>query len=179
MVFYKLDLIIESGGNLRGALETLDKAVPLMKSQYKEHPATKKLPEHLGNIYYQLGRYDEALPQFLEAIETDGENFLRLYLAGQIYRMQQNPKEAIPYFEKALTHPLPQGVPSGMKRLAQIELMKLYFDAGALDQSLAMANEILKEEPMNPAAISTRDKIAQKRFQEKERETWKKVLERN
>ncbi len=177
LVFYKSALIIESAGNLRGALDILEKAEPLLRSRYKEHPATRELSEHLGKIYYQLNRYGEAREKLLEAIAQEGEDFLKLYLVGQIYRMDQKPNEAIGFFEKALAHPVPKESPGGMKRLAQLELMRLYFEAGLFDQSLAMAETILQEEPANPAAVSFRDKIRQKQFQQHEKERWKKMLD--
>lgn len=176
LVFYKLALVIESGGNLKGTLETLQKAAPLLQKNYPNHPATFTLSEHLGNIYYELGRYDEALPKFLEAIEKQGDNFLRNYLVGQILRMGQRQKEAIPYFEKGLGFPPPKEAPN-MKLLAELELVKLYFDTNDLDKALAMANAILKDDPTNAVAISYRDTINHKRAKEKERKTMDKFLE--
>ena len=176
LVFYKLALIVESSGNLKGALEMLEKGSPLLQKNYSKLPATAELPEHLGSIYYQLGRYDEALVKFQEAIKVQGENFLRLYLVGQIYRMEQKSTEAISAFEKSLQYEAPKSPAPNFKQLAQIELIHLYSDAKNFDKVLEIANAILKDDPSNPTAISTRDNIQHQRTKDKERESWKKMF---
>lgn len=175
LVLFTLARIIEAKGNLRGALELYTQLKPVMEKQYAAHPETKALSEHIAGIYYQLERYDNALPLYLEAIQKQGKNFIRLYLVGQIYRLQEKPKEAIGFFEKALNFsPPPEAF--AMKRLAQVELMRLYYVNNLLEKCVEVVNAILNEEPTHPEALHLRDQIRLKAYQEKERKSWEKML---
>lgn len=175
LVLFTLARIIEAKGNLRGALELYTQLKGVMEKQYAAHPETKVLSEHIAGIYYQLERYDDALPLYLEAIQKQGENFIRLYLVGQIYRIQEKPKEAIGFFEKALNFsPPPEAF--AMKRLAQVELMRLYYATNDLEKAAQMIDVILQAQPNHPEALHLRDQIRMKAYQEKERKSWEKML---
>lgn len=175
LVLFTLAQIIEAKGNLRGALDLYTQLKPVMEKQYTPYPETKSLSEHIAGIYYQLERYDDALPLYLEAIQKQGENFIRLYLVGQIYRIQEKPKEAIGFFEKALNFsPPPEAF--AMKRLAQVELMRLYYAANLLEKCVEVVNAILNEDHAHPEALRLRDQIRLKAYQEKERKSWEKML---
>ena len=174
LLLYKLATYTELLGNTKDAITLLKEAEPILRNRYPKHPATIQLSEHLAGLYYQAGKYDDALPEYLSAIRTQGENFLRLYLVGQMYRMKKDTKNAIPYFENALKQP----EQNSLRPLAQIELIKLYFDDKSFDKSLAMANQILEQDPQNPIALSYRDEIAHRKTQEKEREVMKRIIEK-
>ena len=176
LVQLKLAQIIEAKGNLKGALEAYLKLKPLMEQKYPKYPQTQELADHLGRLYYQLEKYDQALPFFLEAIQGQGENFLRLYLAGQIYRMQEKKSEAIGFFEKALTHQPPPESPGPMILLASLELMRLYFATEQSEKALQTAEVILETDPANAEAIQIRDEVRRAKYKEEERKTWERVL---
>ncbi|MBI4125473.1 MAG: tetratricopeptide repeat protein [Deltaproteobacteria bacterium] len=178
LVQLKLAQIIEAKGNLSGAAETILKLKPLLDQQYPKYPQTRDLAGHLGRLYYQLEKYDKALPFFLEAIEKQGENFLFLYLAGQIYRMQEKKAEAITFFEKALQQkPSPES-PGPMVLLASLELMRLYFAAEQFDKALQTAEAVLDADPAIAEAQNIRDEIRRAKYKEKEHKTWERILNR-
>ncbi len=186
LVLYRLALVKELQGHIEEAVKMLQNAEPLLRNRYTKYPATLNLSEHVGRLYYQLGKYEEALPQYLASIRQQGENFFRLYLVGQMYRMKNQPKEAIAYFEKSLKQPVTLSEVEGqpvefgpLKKLARLELMQLYFSAKDYDKAQEMANQILAEDPQNPAAISIRDQIGQMKYKEKERSILKKIIERH
>lgn len=176
LVRLKLAQIIEEKGNLKGALDIYLKLKPVMEQKYPKYPQTEALSEHLGRLYYQLEKYDQALPLFLEAMQRQGENFQRLFLAGQIYRMQENNTEAITFFEKALTHKPPADSPAQMILLTKLELMRLYFNAGQSDKALELADALLDADPANPQALQIRDEIRRAKYKEQERKTWERIL---
>lgn len=178
LVLLKLAQIIEARGNLKGSLEIYLQLKPVLEEKYPKHPQAKAMAEQVGRLYFGLEQYDKALPFLLEAIQKQGENFLRLYLAGQIYRMQEKNAEAIGYFEKALTHKIPPGSPPQMILLASLELMRLYFATDQFDKALETANAVLENDPANAEAQNLRDQIRREKYKQEERKTWEKILNR-
>ncbi|OGQ04133.1 MAG: hypothetical protein A3F82_07315 [Deltaproteobacteria bacterium RIFCSPLOWO2_12_FULL_44_12] len=177
LLLFKLALLKENSNNFVEAIKMLQQTEPILRKSYSKHSATLELSDHLGQLFYQTAKYDEALEQFLKAIESQGENFTRAYLVGQLYRMKKQTQEAISYFEKALQFELPAGLHPHMKVLAQAELMKLYFEDKQNEKTLNLANQILVVEPYHPLAQSYRDKITHQQYKQKEREVMKRVIE--
>ena len=179
LVLYRLAMVREFRGDINEAVKMLKAAEPLLRNRYPKYQSTLNLSEHLGRLYYQLGQYDEALPEYLLAIRHQGENFFRLYLVGQMYRMKGKTKEAIAYFEKSFQFEAPPVEFGPLKKLAKLELMQLYYNVKDDDKALEMANQVLAEDPQNPAAISVRDQISQRKYKEKERNIFKRMIEKN
>lgn len=179
LVLYRLAMVQELRGDTKGAAKMLETAEPLLKNRYSKHPATINLSEHLGRLYYQLGQYDEALSEYLLAIRHQGENFFRLYLVGQMYRMKDKTKEAIAYFERSFQYEAPPIEFGPLKKMARLELMQLYYNVKDDDKALEMANQVLAEDPQNPAAVSIRDQISSRKYKEKERNILKRIIEKN
>ena len=177
LVIFKIANYKEMQGNPQKAICLLKEAEPLLRNRYAKNPATQSFAEHLGGLYYQTGQYELALPQYLEAIRFDGENFLRLYLVGQMYRMKKSSKEAIAYFEKAVKFDPPPTIPQ-IKILAQIELMKLYYDNKEEDKALQMVNLVLAQDPQNQTALSYQTNISARKTKAKEREILKNIIDR-
>lgn len=178
LVLYKLASFQELQGDFKGAVVILKKSEPALRKSYTAHPAAHDLNDHLGGLYFQLEKYEEALAAYLAAIQMEGDNFLRDYLAGQIYRMKGNVSEAVVYFEKSLAFAPPAGSPPAVKLGAKVELLKLYYDTGKNDEALALAEQILAEDPGNPPANSIRNAVQHRRVKEKERGEWKKIIEK-
>ncbi|MDO8526713.1 MAG: tetratricopeptide repeat protein [Deltaproteobacteria bacterium] len=180
LVTAKLAAIQELRGNIVLALKLLEQAEPILRNRYPKHPVTLGLSEHLGTLLYQQNRYDEALTKFLDSLRMQGNDFLKLYLVGQIYRMKGMTKEAIAYFEKSLSCdvPLQQQAQPNLKLLVEMELLKLYSDNKKDDKALNMANQILARDPQNPAAISVRDEISRRKYKQKEQDVMQRIIEK-
>lgn len=175
LLLFKLASYQERQGNIPEAIRLLKEAEPLLRNRYPKNQVTRGLAEHLGGLYYQTGQYEPALPEYLTAIRTQGENFLRLYLVGQMYRMKNQPKEAIAYFERALRHDPPAQTPQ-LKLAVQIELMKLYYDAKNDEKTAQMIERVLAQDPHNPVALSYQNDLTRRKMKAREREIMRKKL---
>lgn len=67
----------------------------------KENPDDIKSRITLGNIYYENGKFKEAIMWYEEAYKIDPQNTDLLVDIGACYRAE-DPKKAIEYFDKAL-----------------------------------------------------------------------------
>jgi len=132
----------------------------------------------MAGLYYQMNRFDEALAKYLEAIQIDGENFLRSYLAGQIYRMKGEVGNAITFFEKSLEQDPPIQAPGNMKLMAMVELVKLYGQAEQEEKVLELSEKILKLDPNNRMAFKFRDQILHKQRTLQQKKKWKNILDK-
>lgn len=178
LVIYKLAKLTQLQGNYKRGLELLKSAASPLQKNYPEHPATLGLSEQIGGIYFQTGQYDDALTYYLAALQANGDNFLRNFLVGQIYRMKGEKETAISYFEKSLGYPPPEGSPKNMKIAAKVELLQLYSAAQQWDNASKMAEEILAEDPGNSIAQSTKANLEKRQIKDKEKKEWEKVLEK-
>lgn len=176
LVYSRLALVREAEGDLKEALEILLMAEPLLEKSYPTHPTSLEIKEHLGNLYYGLGKFAEAKGAFLTAIEKNGENFMRLFLVGQIDRMNGEGASALTYFEKALSHSPPPEA-SDMKIALHLELLEIYHSAENDEKVLEQATAILELIPNHPKALQYKEEVLRKRSQSNQDKGWKKILE--
>lgn len=98
---------------------------------------------YLGKVYYDLGRKQEALSAFNNAIEIN-KNLAKAYFnAGKIYKEFGNKDEAINSFKKALS--LKPYEPSFMESLGVV-----LYDNNMTEASLKYLLEALKVDNQNP-----------------------------
>jgi|SRR3989338_4768779 len=176
LVLFKLGLYQEYLKEYSKAVALMKQADGALQKQYPDHATTRAFHETLGRIYYEWDHYDEALPEIEQAIQQLGENFMRLLMAGQILRMQQQWKAAISAFEKALQYDPPKGMAGNPKQLVLMELMKAHYETGDYDTALQYANIVLKTDPANNLALTYKRQIEQKRHEEHEREVLEKMI---
>ncbi len=74
-------------GNNAAAIADLKKAIAL-----KPHDEYYKM---LGEVYYQLKRYDEAIDSFSKGIAMNGKNYWLYKIRGDIFFQQQKYKKAV------------------------------------------------------------------------------------
>lgn len=67
----------------------------------EENPNDFKSRITLGNIYYDKGKYKEAIKWYEEALKIDPQNSDLLVDIGACYQ-EEDPKKSIEYFDKAL-----------------------------------------------------------------------------
>lgn len=176
LVYFRLAAVREADDDLKGALEILLMAETLLEKNYPAHPASLEIKDHLGNLYYGLGKFAEAKGAFLSAIEKRGENFVRLFLVGQIDRMNGEMASALSYFEKALLHSPPPEA-SDMKIALHLELLEIYHAAENDEKVLEQASAILESVPNHPKALQYKEEVLRKRSQSGQDKSWKKILE--
>lgn len=177
LVYYRLGLVQEAEEDFNGALGFFLLADPLMKDRFPEYPPTKEIKDHVGNIYYSLGKYKEAKEAYLAAVKENGENFVRLFLIGQIERMNGEPQSAIGSFEKALQYAPPLGAEK-MKTLAHIELMQLFHSAKNDEQVLKYAEAVLEGIPNYPSALKYKEEVLKKKSQSNQEKDLKEILKK-
>ena len=147
-----------------------------LKKNYPDHELTRSYHEHLGRIYYETDNYKEAKPHLVTAIQEMGENFMRLFMLGQILRMEKDWPQAIKAFEKSLKYEPPPIPNQDPRVLVMLELMKIHNETENFDAALQVANQILVFDPQNPIANQYKKQIEQRKFQEKQNEAMKEMI---
>lgn len=181
--YFKLGQLFEAMGGKKPALLWYEKAKPLMEERYPTHPETAGIGERIARSYFQLKEYDKALPLYLEVIQKRGENFERLYIVGQMYRILGQPVPAIDYLEKGLRCPTlgadapATGASVGhLKTGVRLELLNLYTAQKDFEKAKGMMKEILDEDPSNPAALAFQEQLRRQEAKEKEHQQWNNIL---
>ena len=176
LLLFKLGLYEEYLKEYPKAVDFLKSAESPLQKQYPNHETTRAFHENLGRVYYEWDHYEEALPHIQQSIAQLGENFMRLFMAGQILRMQQQWKEAIVDFEKSLQYETPAGTPGNSKLLVMLELTKAYAAVGNEEKALSYANAVLKIDPTNAMAQNYRQQIEHQKYQKHEREVMENMI---
>ena len=195
LLLFKLGIYYESQKNYKEAEKFLKDAAEKLAAQYPDYKETNKMHEHLGRMYYASNQFDKALPEIEEALKASPDNFMLLFMSGQIYRLGKQYNQAIANFEKALNviaseAKQSQGAPGiatpaqkdgGLAMTAQKmiyqELMSLYFEIKDFSNCLKYAETILKASPMDRAALSYKQQIQQMQYKQREQEAIKKITE--
>ncbi|MFT5452320.1 MAG: tetratricopeptide (TPR) repeat protein [Enterobacterales bacterium] len=89
-------------GNLLLARGEQEKAVQWYKLTLQKYPNSNDMLNSLGQLYYELDRYDEAREQFeliLKNLPNDGD---AKYMLGAIYYAEENFQQSRLYFEPLL-----------------------------------------------------------------------------
>lgn len=177
LVLFMLGLYKESKGAYKAASDLLALAAEKIPKQYPGHRFAKEIHEHAGRVLYQADDYNRALPELKKAIEAKPDNFMVLFMTGQILRVKKQYPEAKEMFEKAMKAAPPEGIAAGNAHLKiTAELMMLSFELKEFDNCLKYADEILSINPNDPAAISYKQQIERERFKIKEKETIEKLV---
>ena len=176
LLLFKLGAYQEYLKEYSKAIELLKEAYKPLKNQYPDHELTRSYHEHLGRIYYETDNYKEAKPHLVTAIQEMGENFMRLFMLGQILRMEKDWSQAIKAFEKSLKYEPPPIPNEDARILVMLELMKIHNETENFDAALDYANRILSVQPQNTMAQQYRRNIEQKKFHEKQNEAIKEMI---
>lgn len=175
LVYLNIGRVLEAMGGRKAAIGAYERAKPLLEQRYPTHPITPMIGELIGKLYFQLSDYDKALPIFLEVIQTRGENFERLYLVGQMYRIRGEPKPAITYLEKTLGHEASDTSPQ-LRLGVRMELLNLYVAQKDFPKAKEMIKSILAQDPSNPAALAVQENLRREESRELERKKWENIL---
>jgi len=186
LLLFKLGIYYESVKKYKDAATYLEQAAQKLPGQYPDYEHTKRIHEHLGRLYYQADQFDKAIAEIDQALKTDPNNFMLLFMSAQIYRSQKNYQQAIATFEKALqqippTPPLQRGARGDLqpdpKKIILTELMGLYYEMKDFPNCLKYADQVLAIAPNDQRALSYKRNIQMFQYKQREREAIKKIIE--
>ena len=177
LLLYRLGLYQESLKNYKEAAELLLLAAERIPKQYPSHPMAKGIHEHAARALYQANDIARALPEFQAALAVTPDNFMLLFMAGQILLTQKKYEEARPLFERALTVKPPEGLEIDPQQRVWRELMKITWEMKDYESCGAYAELILAANPTDPVALSYKQQLERAKYQQKEREIIKKMVQ--
>lgn len=114
-----------------------------------DHERLFKAYYYLGRIYFNAGKYNDAMHAYLKAEELAGrtdDDFAKALLYAQIgslYRRYYNDTISLGFFEKAYEHYEKAGMESHMI-YTKISMGPIYNDIGEYEKGLAMIREALQ-----------------------------------
>ena len=83
--------------------ECVSVRINAVREKIKTIPEKAPLYNHLGNIFYTNEMHDEALTNYLHAVEADSEFYESHQMAGIILSSQGKLEEAVTYFNNAIS----------------------------------------------------------------------------
>jgi cytochrome c-type biogenesis protein CcmH/NrfG len=81
-------------------LEAMEAA---LRRRANENPADPAAWAQLGHLYFDAGRYDDAIQAYQEALERDPENGDLWTDLGVMHRRSGNPQQALESFDRAIS----------------------------------------------------------------------------
>jgi hypothetical protein len=109
--WYNLGTLLGAHGRIQEALEPARRAVAL-------RPGFSPAHNQLGNVYYFLGRKDEALGEYRAAVRLNGQNAEAVYNVGMLLEEQGDFQAAIPYYERFVSI-APPGLAAQVREVRQ------------------------------------------------------------
>ena len=176
LLLFRLGLFRESRGQYKEAAALLKLSAEKIAKQYPSHPLAKGIHEHLGRELFQSNDFDGALSEFKKALEYSPDNFMMLFMSGQILRSKKETDAAKIMFEKALQAKPPAGIPYNPQLKVVSELMAIAFEQKDFDTCLLYADKILSVSPQDATALSYKKKSQEAKLKQREREVIEKIV---
>jgi len=89
----------------------------------------------LGDILWQVGRFDEAIAALQDGLKLDPHNAAAYYQLGDCYLSLSDPQKAVPFLSEAIR--LDSGLGAAYK-----DLGKIYYDQGSYKESVDMLRKV-------------------------------------
>jgi tetratricopeptide (TPR) repeat protein len=178
LVLAKLGVIHEVNGRYKEAAQIFAMAAPHLKQAYQDHPLASSIDGYLGRIYYQLDMFDKALPYLENALAKNPNDFMLLFMSGQLLRANKRYDAAYDRFKRAMKATPPQGIKPPPQLALIKELMILTYEMKKYDETVLCADAILKVDPKNRTAKSYKEQIERQKFQQSQETALDKLLER-
>lgn len=173
LVLFRLGIFMEIQKRYPEAAELLAAAAEKIPKQYPGHPLAKGIHEHAGRALYQIDDYARALPELQKAIEHSPDNFMVLFMTGQLLRLSKQYAAARGTFEQAMKATPPKGMEADAKYRLSRELMLLAFELRDFPTCLTYVHQVLAIAPADPLALSYKQKLE---YQMKEREVIEQLV---
>lgn len=169
-VLFRLGIFKESRGEHAEAAAMFAEAASTLPKYYPSHPLSAVINKHAARALYSIERYDEALPYLTEAINFEPNDFMLLFMAGQILNQKGEIERARTIFEKAATLPPPPGIEMDAAKSLLRALADVTFKLGDLEQCTVYVEGLLKLAPSDPIGLGYRQKLQEKHRRMKEQE---------
>jgi len=176
LLLYRLGIFKETQKQYKEAADLLAEAAEKIPKQYPGHPLALGIHEHAARVLYQADDYGRALPELKKALEHDPENFVLIFMAGQLLRLNKNFPEARAMFEKALTVKPPEGLGLDPNQRVWRELMAITYEMGDTEACAAYAQMILSANPNDGIALSYTQKIEREKLRKRELQIIDKIV---
>ena len=177
LVLFRLGIIKEIRGKTADAAVIFTQAAEGIEKYYPKHPISEGIYKHTGRALYGSNRHLEALPYLTEALKLEPNDFMLLFMAGQILHQMKEPDKAKIALEKALGVSRPAGIEVESLIPLLHELITVTFKmkdfqacANYIDQTLAIY-------PTDSLAINYKKKLTAKLRQKRELEMIKKFVQ--
>lgn len=176
LLLYRLGIFQESQRQYKVAADLLAEAAEKLPKQYPGHPLARGIHEHAARVLYQADDYARALPELKKALEHDPDNFVLIFMAGQLLRLNKSYAEARTLFEHALQIKPPEGLGLDPNQRVWRELMSVTYELGDLKACAAYADMIIAANPNDQIALSYKQKLERERLRKKELEIIEKIV---
>jgi tetratricopeptide (TPR) repeat protein len=110
------------------------------KKLLKIRPDDKDLHSHMGETYYKMGMFDEAIVELEEVMRLDPENWVQREAIGDIYGEKGDSDEALRQYERALRI-------NPDNALCNRKLGRLYYEKGEYRAAVRVLNRSLEIDP--------------------------------
>jgi len=175
LLLYRLGIYQELQKQYKEAAELLAEAAEKVPKQYPSHPLAGGIHEHAARALYQVDDYERALPALKKALEHEPEDFLLLFMSGQLLRLAKSLPEARAAFEKALTVKPPEGLDVDPKQKVWRELMAITYEQKDFEACAAYAAMLLAANPNDSVALSYKQNLDREKFLQRQMEAIKKM----
>jgi len=153
LVLFRLAIYKESMKQYANAAQFIKEAVEKVGERYPTHPLNKAIHKHAGRALYNIGDINGALVHISEALKYEPDDFMLLFMAGQLLNQKGNPSEAREMLESALvvSPPADVGAAQAIKPLLH-ELMAATFNMKDYKACKSYAEQMIALDPTDRAA---------------------------
>jgi len=178
LLLFRLALYMETRGALVKAAEVMKITAEKMPKQYPGHPLTPEIDAHAARTLYKVNRTDDALIHINKALLNDPNDFMLLFMGGQILRQKKENGKALLLLIKANSLPIPHEMDKIFtKKTLLNELVAITYELDEYESSAAYIDEVMKIAPNDPTARRYMQLITRKKEREKERELLKHLVQ--
>lgn len=123
-----------------------------MVAKARQAPQDRDIRVQLGNLFYDMGRFDAAIPWYEEALALNSDDVMVTTDLGTCYLFAGDPQKAIELYKKALT--IEPGHPQTLQNLGIV-----YFSQGEYSGAIEVWEQLLQAHPDYPQADQVRQQI--------------------
>ncbi|MBT3181829.1 MAG: hypothetical protein HN337_04875 [Deltaproteobacteria bacterium] len=177
LVLFRLAIIKESRKEYDEAAKLIMDADRGLEERYSSHPITKAIHKHAARALFTANKNSEALPHLTEALKYEPDDFMLLFMAGQVLHQMGEAGKALVPLEKALTVTPPEGNALDAARSLLHELIIVTYEVGNADACAGYVDKMLTLDPADPLANKYKNKVGFLRRKNRESEMLKKLVQ--
>ena len=177
LVLFRLGLYQESRKAYKEAAGLLDLAAKKIPKQYPTHPLAKEIDAHAARALYQIDDYDGALNHIRLALKYTPQDFMLLFMGGQIQRSKKLYSPARVLMERALAVKIPEEMDRDETRRTVLnELVVITYELGDYDACVSYADQVLTMAPHDRTARSYKQKVEHERHLQRQKEIIERMV---